>query len=79
MVGKDTKGDGHKQHFELSPANKNRLNAYLVWYNSEPSRVTTKWKIGDVVNAALDRWLSARMNPASERENGHDAPKNWKD
>ena len=67
-MSKDSKDTAHKQHFELSPANKRRLNSFLEWYNSAPSRVTTRWKIGDVVNAALDRWLSRRMDTAPKQE-----------
>ncbi len=49
-----------KQHFELSPANKRRMDAYLEASNEDPERVTPRLKIGDVVNLALDAWLSGR-------------------
>lgn len=61
-----SKDHERKQHFELSPANKRRLGTYLEWYNADSSRVTTKWKIGDVVNAALDKWLSRHVDSASK-------------
>ena len=47
-------------HFELSPANRRRLEAYLADHNEDPERVTPRLKVGDVVNRALDLWLSRR-------------------
>ena len=57
---------GRKQHFELSPANKKRLDAYLERSNDDPNRVTPRLKIGDVVNLALDAWLSVRTGDAAK-------------
>lgn len=48
-----------KLHFELTPANNRRLEEYIDSSNRSPSRVTSKIKTADVVNLALDRWLSA--------------------
>ena len=53
-----SKEGDRKQHFELSPANRRRLDIYLEIQNFDPSRVTPRLKIGDVVNQALDLWLS---------------------
>ena len=57
---KSDKDRERKQHFELSPANKKRMDAYIEAFNEDPERVTPRLKIGDVVNAALDAWLSKR-------------------
>ena len=57
-----------KQHFELSPANRRRLEAYLARHNEDPDRVTPRLKMGDVVNRALDIWLARRGMP---RERAH--------
>lgn len=51
---------GRMLHFELSPANRRRLEAYLAGHNEDPERVTPRLKVGDVVNHALDLWLSRR-------------------
>ncbi len=51
---------GRKQHFELSPANKRRMDAYLEASNEDPERVTPRLKMADVVNLALDAWLGGR-------------------
>lgn len=48
----------HKLHFELTPANHRRIRDYIDAYNKDPDRVSPKIKVADVVNQALDRWLS---------------------
>lgn len=58
-----------KLHFELTPANNRRIEAYIDAYNKDPGRVTPKIKTADVVNRALDTWLSAR-DPGSSSEKG---------
>lgn len=58
-----------KLHFELTPANNRRIEAYIDAYNKDPGRVTPKIKTADVVNRALDTWLSAR-DPDSTPEGG---------
>ncbi len=67
---------GRKQHFELSPANRHRLEVYMEWYNSDPSRVTPKWKTGDIVNKALDRWLSRHFDAPTQPEDTNNAKEN---
>lgn len=62
-----------KLHFELSPANNQRLKEYIESYNKDPDRVTPKIKTADVVNQALDRWLSAHdpgLNFPKDGNNG---------
>ncbi len=55
-----------KQHFELTPSNSRRIAEYLKLYNVHPERVTARFKIADVVNLAVHRWLERRVSePAS--------------
>jgi hypothetical protein len=60
-----------KLHFELTPANNRRIEEYIERYNRDPGRVTPKIKTADVVNLALDRWLSAR-DPGTNPGGGSD-------
>jgi hypothetical protein len=61
-----------KQHFELSPANAKRMDSYIERFNEDPARVSPRIKIGDVVNCALDEWLSGRSGfPGTAQGSGH--------
>jgi hypothetical protein len=66
---------GGKQHFELSPANSKRLDAYLDRFNEDPKRVTPRLKIGDVVNRALDEWFSEPLGEVLPEGGADDAEK----
>jgi len=57
-----------KLHFELTPANNKRLEAYIDSYNRNPGRVTPKIKTADVVNQAMDTWLSGHEPGATPRK-----------
>jgi hypothetical protein len=70
-MSKDSRS--RKQHFELSPANRRGLEAYLDWYNGNPSRMTPKWKTGDVVNKALALWLAGHFADYASGEDRKDA------
>jgi len=61
-----------KLHFELTPANNRRIEDYIEAYNKDPDRVTPKIKTADVVNQALDRWLSAHTPPPVPGKDGVD-------
>lgn len=61
-----------KLHFELTPANNRRIEAYIDAYNKDPGRVTPKIKTADVVNQALDGWLSAHDPGSAPNEGGDD-------
>jgi hypothetical protein len=65
-----------KQHFELSPANRRRMDIYLERYNEDPSRVTSKLKIGDIVNQAVNDWLARHGGLDETRKDEKDAKKN---
>lgn len=52
-----------KLHVEITPANQRRIEAFLEEYNSDPARVTPRFKISHVVNRALDEFLSERVGP----------------
>jgi len=69
MIAMSRPESERKQHFELSPANRRRLDVYLELQNVDPARVTPRLKIGDVVNRALDLWLSKRV-PKEGRPHG---------
>lgn len=56
---------GQKQHFELSPTNKWRMDFYLKSANDDRDRVMPRLKIGDVVNLALDAWLNTSLKPST--------------
>ena len=64
-----------KRHFELSPANRKRLDAYLERVNEDPLRVTPRLKIGDVVNRAVDEWLFKPPRHDEGRERIGQCPK----
>lgn len=49
-----------KIHVEITAGNWQRLDAYIKNYNHSPERVTPKYKLADVVNAALLAYLQAR-------------------
>ena len=66
---------GGKQHFELSPANRRRLDDYLERFNTDPSRVSPKMKTADVVNRALDLWLRRHEGRADAGNGGGNAKK----
>jgi hypothetical protein len=60
---------GKKQHkdkesprtinVEIAPGNQEKLDLYIKSYNRRPDRATPKIKYTDVVNDALDTFLSA--------------------
>ncbi|GEM_PF-3357827 len=54
-----------KQHFELTPANSRRIAEYIKLYNADTARVTAKYKLADVVNLAVHRWLQRRLTEPS--------------
>jgi hypothetical protein len=64
-----------KQHFELSPANRRRLEHYIALKNEDGARVTPRIKVGDVVNQALDLWLTRRVGAAHIATEGGDGQK----
>jgi len=57
-----------KQHFELTPGNARKLAEYLKRYNLDSSRLTPKFKIADVVNLALHRWLLRQRGRKAKKE-----------
>jgi len=74
---------GKKQHkdaprtinVEIAPGNQEKLDLYIKAYNHRPDRATPKIKYTDVVNDALDAFLSAhervpRTRGAADRKKG---------
>lgn len=55
---------------EIAPGNQSRIDVYIAAYNADPNRSTPKLKYTDVVNEALDRFLSRHF--AEDRSNAGD-------
>lgn len=51
----------HKIHIEIAVGNWKRLGAYIDAYNEAPDRMTPKYKLADVINAALASYLARRV------------------
>jgi hypothetical protein len=49
-----------KINVEIAPGNQAAMDRYIESYNHKPDRKTPKIKYTDVVNEALDRFLSTR-------------------
>jgi hypothetical protein len=66
---------GKKQHkeaprtinVEIAPGNREKLDLYIRAYNHMPDRATPKIKYTDVVNDALDAFLSRRKSWQKQR------------
>ena len=55
---------------EIAPGNQSALDRYIETYNRRPDRTTPKVGYADVVNEALDRFLSgsaARIRDARQK------------
>jgi hypothetical protein len=59
------KAGSRKINVEIAPGNQQTMDRYIESYNEKPDRKTPKIKYTDVVNSALDQFLSARR-PASK-------------
>jgi hypothetical protein len=49
-----------KLHVEITPSNWHRMKEYIEEYNTDPLRVTPRYKPADVINLALNRYLKVR-------------------
>ena len=49
-----------KLHIEITPANWHRMKEYIELYNTDPGRVTPRFKPSDVINRALYEYLAVR-------------------
>lgn len=59
--------DGAKLvNVEIAPGNQSRMDAWITEYNARPDRSTPKLKYTDVVNEALDAYLSRYFAGESE-------------
>ena len=56
-----------KLHVEITPANWSRMKDYIEGYNSDPSRVTPRFKPADVINLALHQMLKSEKPVARSR------------
>lgn len=62
-MGKKKKSEGagsRKINVEIAPGNQADLDRYIQEYNHSPDRTTPKVKYTDVVNEALDQFLTDR-------------------
>jgi hypothetical protein len=50
-----------KLHLEITPANWQRMKAYIEEYNASPNRLTPRYKPADVVNLALHELLKKKL------------------
>jgi len=55
--GKDS-AEGLKVNVEIAPGNQTKMDLYIKAYNSRADRKTPKIKYTDLVNEALDQFLS---------------------
>ena len=46
-----------KLHIEITPANWKRMKEFIGLYNTDPERVTSRFKPADVVNRALHEFF----------------------
>ncbi len=53
------KADSRKINVEIAPGNQRAMDMYVESYNQRPERSTPKIGYTDVVNDALDRFLSS--------------------
>jgi len=53
------KGDARKINVEIAPGNQVAMEGYVDWYNHRSDRTTPKIRYTDLVNEALDRFLSS--------------------
>jgi hypothetical protein len=49
-----------KLHVEITPANWHRMEKYIEGYNTDPRRVTPRYKPTDVINLALFEYLKRK-------------------
>ena len=49
-----------KLHVEITPSNWHRMKKYIEAYNTDPQRVTPRYKPADVINLALLAYLKSR-------------------
>lgn len=49
-----------KLHVEITPANWRRMEKYIEGYNTDPRRVTPRYKPTDVINLALFEYLKRK-------------------
>jgi hypothetical protein len=75
MGRKHTKdgAEGLKINVEIAPGNQAKMDFYIKTYNSRPDRKTPKIKYTDLVNDALDQFLSLhaespRARPATGKK-----------
>ena len=54
------KSDSRKINVEIAPGNQRAMDVYIDSYNRRPDRTTPRVGYTDVVNEALDRFLSGR-------------------
>jgi len=58
---------GLKVNVEIAPGNQTKMDRYIEAYNSRPDRKTPKINYTDLVNDALDRFLSAHAKAPRAR------------
>lgn len=63
----------------IAPGNETRLRRYIEWYNRHPSRSRPIVTATDIVNEALDVFLSGPIpsgtgNPVNEAKQGRKTP-----
>ena len=63
MGKKQNKETARTINVEIAPGNQEKLDRYIKAYNHTPDRTTPKIKYTDVVNDALDTFLSAQRQP----------------
>ena len=55
---------------EIAPGNQASMDRYVQWYNHRPERSTPKVKYTDLVNEALDRFLTLAKEKRSPSKRG---------
>jgi hypothetical protein len=62
------KTDSRKINVEIAPGNQAAMEAYVDSYNRRPERSTPKIGYTDVVNEALDKFLSTRAPRGGKKD-----------
>jgi hypothetical protein len=71
MGKREDRDSSRKINVEIAPGNRERMARYIEAYNRRSDRKTPKIKYTDVVNDALDKYLSAHQStPQTRRPTG---------
>lgn len=65
-MSKADESDSKKINVEIAPGNQTKMDEFIKYYNKQPDRKTPKLKYTDVVNEALDVFLTKNLDKKSK-------------